>query len=546
GKIYKNIKDKPADEEKIPDNVVYYTTKRYNYGSDMELIFSAGTPATENSPGYRVIIGNLGEHKYNIEEKAQEFTDYKSDLIDAIVSTVGKASVQLDIDLHTLDNEMNVTRLINSILANVGKKLELPIYLDLDDWNTHVQLSLAWDLDLKRFSNSKIMLELKYEQKIIMGLYIHRNSIIVDLTGLGLFSGEIVNSTIVTKVFGMVDGLIKKIGTLDLNDIINDLLKSNGLPTVGTKPEETDKLALGEEVAADGSVATIGEGLAVKDFVKYLTQAIHLENTAIVIDFTSSIINGMLNELAGINLGLNLALNGVFDLFGESLKMGFTVEDITMDLALSLSLGKDVNIPIDFDDVPDWDASSGEKFVTTLLNNLDIGFTIDLANYTGDTVNLENANNKDSVTDNYRSYTRIIIEKVLASGGKKLQDVADGSIAPQGSFLVTLAHINKAMYDDNQSPSKQVTPLVYVVLDHRKTSGQLSLALTSKILTVGPVNVGDTVGTQHIDLPIVSMLAPVIDNLFKSIDGALDGMNKKTNRANLDTMALDSGVSTPV
>ncbi|MDE6361463.1 MAG: hypothetical protein K2L53_00630 [Clostridia bacterium] len=544
GKIYKNIKDKPADEEKIPDNVVYYTTKRYNYGSDMELIFSAGTPATENSPGYRVIIGNLGEHKYNIEEKAQEFTDYKSDLIDAIVSTVGKASVQLDIDLHTLDNEMNVTRLINSILANVGKKLELPIYLDLDDWNTHVQLSLAWDLDLKRFSNSKIMLELKYEQKIIMGLYIHRNSIIVDLTGLGLFSGEIVNSTIVTKVFGMVDGLIKKIGTLDLNDIINDLLKSNGLPTVGTKPEETDKLALGEEVAADGSVATIGEGLAVKDFVKYLTQAIHLENTAIVIDFTSSIINGMLNELAGINLGLNLALNGVFDLFGESLKMGFTVEDITMDLALSLSLGKDVNIPIDFDDVPDWDASSGEKFVTTLLNNLDIGFTIDLANYTGDTVNLENANNKDSVTDNYRSYTRIIIEKVLASGGKKLQDVADGSIAPQGSFLVTLAHINKAMYDDNQSPSKQVTPLVYVVLDHRKTSGQLSLALTSKILTVGPVNVGDTVGTQHIDLPIVSMLAPVIDNLFKSIDGALDGMNNQTNGANSDAMALDSGVAT--
>ncbi|MDE7348413.1 MAG: hypothetical protein K2N53_01995, partial [Clostridia bacterium] len=43
---------------------------------------------------------------------------------------------------------------------------------------------------------------------------------------------------------------------------------------------------------------------------------------------------------------------------------------------------------------------------------------------------------------------------------------------------------------------------------------------------------------------IVSMLAPVIDNLFKSIDGALDGMNNQTNGANSDTMALDSGVAT--
>ncbi|MDE6372574.1 MAG: hypothetical protein K2L61_03410, partial [Clostridia bacterium] len=526
-----NIKDKKDSD---PANVVYYTTKKYNYGSEMKLVFSVGTS------DHRVIVGNLGEHKYPIEQKAQEFTDYKSDLIDAIVSTVGKASVQLDIDLHTLDNEMNVTRLINSILANVGKKLELPIYLDLDDWNTHVQLALAWDLDLTRSSNSKIMLELKYEQKIIMGVYIHRNSIIVDLTGLGLFSGEIVNSSIVTKVFGMVDGLIKNIGNLDLNDIINDLLKSNGLPTVGTKPEDTDKLALGDEVAADGNVATLGEGLEVKDFIKYLTQAIHLENTAIVIDFTSSIINGMLDELVGINLGLNLGLDGVFDLFGDSLDLGFTVEDITMDLSLSLSLGKEVIIPINFDDVPDWDASNGNRFATTLLNNLDIGFTIDLANYTGDTVNLEQSNSGDTVTDNNRMFTRIIIEKVTASSGKRLKDVKNSLVAPQGTFVVTLAHINKAMYDDNQSASAEEKPLVYIVLDHRKTSGQLMLVLTTNLLTIGVFNLGNLMDPQYINLDIVGeVLGPVLDNLIKSIDGTLNGMTNKTEEA----MALDDGIS---
>ncbi|MDE6473657.1 MAG: hypothetical protein K2L70_00965 [Clostridia bacterium] len=532
GKIYRNIKDKPTSSENVDKNIVYYTTKKYNYGSDMKLVFSAGTPE------HRVIVGNLGEHKYPIEQKAQEFIDYKSDLIEAIVNTVGKASVQLDIDLHTLDNEMNLTRLINAILANVGKKLELPISLDLDDWDAHVQLALAWDLDLTRFSNSKIMLELRYEQKVIMGLYIHRNSIIIDLTGLGLFSGEIVNSSIVTKVFGMIDGLIKNIGNLDLNDIINDLLKNNGLPTVGTKPEETDKLALGEEVAKDGSVATIGEGLQIKDFIKYLTQAIHLENTAIVIDFTSSIINGMLNELVGINLGLNLGLNGIFDLFGDSIDLGFTVEDITMDMSLSLSIGKEVTIPINFDDVPDWDASSGRDFARTLLNNLDIGFTIDLANYTNDVVNLH-GQTKYGFIDDYKMYTRIIIEKVTSSSGKKLTGVKGTPVAAQGSFVVTLAHINKAMYNDNKSTAANMKPLVYIVLDHRKTSGQLMLAICSGLVEF-VVDIGDTVGIQYINLDLLGMLGPVIDNLFSTIDGALDGLNNQTAEA----VALNDGVAT--
>ncbi|MDE5756342.1 MAG: hypothetical protein K2I23_04560 [Clostridia bacterium] len=520
GKIYRNIKDKPENEENINPNVVYYTRKEYNYGSNMELVFAAGTAE------HPVIVGNLGEHKYPIKEKAQEFDDYKSDLIDAILTTVGKASVLLDIDLYTLDNEMNLTRLINNVLANAGKKLDLPMSLDLDDWSTHVQLALSWDLDLTRFSNSKISLELKYEQKNILGLYIYRNSIIVDLTGLGLFSGEIVNSTIVTKVFSMVDGLIRNIGNFDLNDIINDLLKNAGLPTVGASPEGTDQLALSEEVAADSGVAMIGENLELKDFIKYLTEAIHLENTAIVINFTSAIINGMLEELVGVNLGINLGLDGKLDLFGDRFELGFTVEDITMDLALSLSLGRDVEIPVDFDDVPDWDATNGERFVTTLLNNLDIGFTIDLANYTNDVVNLHGQTGYGYI-DDYKLYTRIIIEKVTASAGKKLEGVKGTPVAPQGSFLITLGHINKTMYNDNQASGKDMKALVYLVLDHRKTSGQMMLAICSNLVNF-VVDIGEAVGLQYIDLDLVGMLAPVIDNLFSSIDGMLSGNNTES------------------
>ena len=223
--------------------------------------------------------------------------------------------------------------------------------------------------------------------------------------------------------------------------------------------------------------------------------------------------------------------------------MGFTVEDITMDLALSLSIGKDVNIPINFDDVPDWDASSGSRFVTTLLNNLDIGFTIDLANYTNDVVNLH-GQTKYEYIDDYKMYTRIIIEKVTASSGKKLTGVKGTPVAPQGSFVVTLAHINKAMYNDNQSSNASMKPLVYIVLDHRRTSGQLMLAICSGLVNF-VVDIGDTVGIQYIDLDLVGMLGPVIDNLFKSIDDTLGNMSNVA-QASVDgePMALEETTTT--
>lgn len=532
--IFKNILERPSDtNDIIVGNTVYYTTKKYNYGSNMKLVFQAGT---EKFP---VIVGNLGQHKYPIEDKVEDFKNFKSDLVQAIVDTVGKASVALDIDLHTLDNDMNVTKLINSILANFGKKLELPISLDLDDWSSHVQLLLSWNLDLTKASNSKILLELKYEEKNIIGLYIYRNSIIVDLEGLGLFKGEIVNSSIVSKVFGMIDAAIKNIGDLDLNKIINDLLKNAGLPTVGTKPEGDSQVSRANDgVATDGNVPTIGEGLQINDFIAYLTQAIHLEDTAIVIDFTSAIINGMLNELVGLNLGIDLGVNGKFDLFGDSMDLGIHVEDIDMDAKLSLSIGKEVIIPVNFDDAPDWDASSGRNFTNTLLNNLNIGFTIDLANYTNDTVNLQQTVGGNS-TDNYRVFTRIIIEKITDPAGKILTNVGTYLHAPQGAFLVTLAHINKAMYDDNQSSSASMTPMVYVILDHRKSSGQLTLAICTGLVTFLGLDIGNLVGVQNIDLDLVGMLAPVIDNLFTTIDGALDGLGNSLTGGGASTVAAD-------
>ncbi len=95
------------------------------------------------------------------------------------------------------------------------------------------------------------------------------------------------------------------------------------------------------------------------------------------------------------------------------------------------------------------------------------------------------------------------------------------------------------MYNDNKSTDASIKPLVYIVLDHRKTSGQLMLAICSGLVEF-VVDIGDTVGQQYIDLDLLGMLGPVIDDLFSTIDGALDGLNNQS----AETAALSDDVAT--
>ncbi|MDE5616422.1 MAG: hypothetical protein K2I78_01385, partial [Clostridia bacterium] len=163
-----------------------YAYKRYNYinkngvDSGFFLRFEAGTEK------YPIVIGEIpAKDKFDFATKAKEFDQYKSDLIDAIMDTVGTGELDLTLRLLTKDNKMDLTQMINTILASVGKKLDIPINLNLDEWETDVKLLLQWDIDFTSSARSAIRLELQYRGKIIMGVYVYRNNFIINLEGLG-------------------------------------------------------------------------------------------------------------------------------------------------------------------------------------------------------------------------------------------------------------------------------------------------------------------------------------------------------------------------
>lgn len=493
-------------------NKIYYTSdeyarKEYNYGSGMKLSFTAGD--TDNP----IIVGDLGSAKFDMEAKIGEFNAYQSDLIQAIIDTVGKATIRAKIDLETLDNEMNITKLINNILASAGRRLELPINLNLDDWTSYVELVVQWDLDLKNTANSTVVLTLSYEDKQIFGVYIYRNSLMIDLEGLGFFQVEIVNSNIITKLFGALDGIISEIEGLDLNEIINGLLEDSGLPTIpGAGSEEGGNEV--EIASEDEAEAALDD--TTMDIIEYVLQAVGFQDTKITINITAALFAEMINTLAGMNLGMDISLAADLDLFGgNAFNFDIGVEDISAQINMQLAIGEAPVVNIDYDAIPDWDASNGETFTRSLLDNLNIGFTLDIANFTADTIVTKGY---DTEGNPMAIYTRVIIEKLTTS--KTLENTANTITVPKGAFLVTLAQIDKVRYENSDQGT--FTPLIYVVLDYTKTSGQMRIILCKNVINF-VVDLGDYVDIE-VDLDLIGMLADTFNGLFTQIDSALDGI----------------------
>lgn len=502
-----------AEGNKLPcrdkeGNKIYYAPedyarKEYNYGSGMTLSFVAGD---DENP---IKVGDIGDAKFDIAQKIGEFEAYQSDLVQAIIDTVGKATIRAKIDLQTLNNEMNLTKLINNILASAGRRLELPITLDLDDWNSFVELVVQWDLDLKNTANSTVVLTLSYEGKQIFGVYIYRNSLMIDLEGLGFFQVEITNSNIITKLFGALDGIVSDIQGLDLNEIINDLLADSGLPTLPGTGEDgnTDVEIATDEESAEGALDD-----TTMDIIEYVLRAVGFEDTKITINVTAALFAEIINTLAGMNLGMDISLAADLDLFGgNAFNFDIGVEDISAQVNMQLAIGEPPVVNIDYDAIPDWDASNGETFTKALLDNLNIGFTLDIANFTGDT--------EVTKGSNQAMYTRVIIEKLQTS--KTLTNLANTVTVPKGCFLITLAQIDSTRYENSNKGT--MTPLIYVILDYTKPSQQMTLHICSGVINL-VVDIGNTIGALSFDLDLVGMLSGTFDNLFAQIDGALDGI----------------------
>lgn len=468
---------------------------------ELELAIYVGTPE------YPLVVGEVRDKLSDrIDEVNKEVDKYTSDLVKAIVDTIGVMDIQIEMDLSTFDSHIDFAKIINNILVSQGQYLDLPIDMYLDDWNSISTLSIRWKLDLENVLASKLLIEFKYGEKDIISLGVANGDIVINLEGLGLFSFKITNSNLVTLLVGFLDDLVAKIGNLDLTDIINGLLKP------GTQDAAVSEAMIANEIATSLAMAdggqTAGEGDATMDLIMKLLKGVSATDVSLYVDIAAETIENILGTLAGISLGfdvdLDLALNMVDGEIALGLDLGGLSQVVDFNAKLKLKVGAEANEggTVDWEvdtSVLDINAQNGETFARTLLDRLNIALSIDILNSNID-------------TGGANKYLCLNVEKL--STQKVLPNTKDNKTAPAGSFLVTVLLVDSQGDFDNTNSTSNSSPLVYIVLDY--AAGKMHIYLAQGQLQL-VVDLGDYVAVS-VDLDLVNMLAPVFQGLIDQID----------------------------
>lgn len=476
-----------------------------------------GTPQYPLTVGY--VRDKLNQTKQRVEAEVDEYTD---DLIKAIVDTVGVLSLDITLDMETFDSHIDFTKIINNILISQGKYLDLPIDLYLDDWASVSSVSLKWDLDLETITNSKLLIEFNYGEKSILSIGITGGEIVLDLSGLGLFSFKLTNSSLVNLIMGYVDKMIADIGDLNLSDIINGLL---------TPEEDLQVDEVAGEIAAGLNLADGDEGDSTTDLIVMILSGVRAENVSLFVDITSETIDHIFKSLLGIGLGFDVNVDLKLDMLNGEIKLGLGLSDVvTLDATLKLQVGAlDNEIFIDTT-VSDIDTSDGYTMAKTMLDSLDIALSIDVL-----------SNNVDTGGSN--KYLRLSVNKLKSQ--RTLNDVPNTPTVAANALLVTIAKVNSEGDFNDTTSTSNTNSIAYLALDYN--IGKMSVYLVKGNISLLDmvINLGVDLDISF-DLDLVGTLGELFEGLLADLDkAALEAQGISVNDVSeSEPLALADGDAT--
>ena len=471
-----------------------------------------------------------------------------------ILQTVETSRIALEMDLHTIDSQMNLTQIINNILASQGQRLNLPIDLYIDTWNPVVTLVVEWDLDITEDgyigSNAVINVSLVYEGKELIGVALDKGDAILKLDGLGLFNINLTGSPLIKTLMTMIENEITKAQGTELGELIDGLLN-----TIDGSEQAIDVAALSEDASGteggDTSGDTSGETGGgegettpekptnpLEPWLQALLRSISANNTTLFVKLTTDIVDEVIRGLAGFSLGIDIGLGVELDVVDGKLLLDLAINDnITLGAELALAIGQDavdklmltqeeinagnhytINVGTDASII---DGTDGASIAKGLLDNLNLNLSLDIRNRTFE-------------TDGGFRYLRVSIEKVRT---QKMLANTGGKTAPAGTFLITVGQVNEAQYKDTQGG---MDGLIYAVFDYNASTISI-YAKTGWIRVLsGLVDVGSILNDQNLNIKIgdndgdgtieanagegvIGMIGTLLDGLISDLENSVNG-----------------------
>ena len=503
---------------------------------------------------YPIAIGMTDDLKSDLTEKTSaiknSLTEYREDIVALILQTVETSRIALEMDLHTIDSQMNLTQIINNILASQGQRLNLPIDLYIDTWNPVVTLVVEWDLDITEDgyigSNAVINISLVYEGKELIGVALDKGDAILKLDGLGLFNINLTDSPLIKTLMTMIQNKITEAQGTELGELIAGLLN-----TIDGSEQAIDVAALSEDISGTEGGDTSGDTSGdegettpekpvnpLEPWLQALLRSISANNTTLFVKLTTDIVDEVIRGLAGFSLGIDIGLGVELDVVDGKLLLDLAINDnITLGAELALAIGQDavdklmltqeeiaagnhytINVGTDASII---DGTSGASIAKGLLDNLNLNLSLDIRNRTFE-------------TDGGFRYLRVSIEKVRT---QKMLANTGGKTAPAGTFLITVGQVNEAQYNDTQGG---MDGLIYAVFDYNASTISI-YAKTGWIRVLsGLVDVGSILNDQNLNIKIgdndgdgtieanagegvIAMIGTLLDGLISKLENSVNG-----------------------
>lgn len=396
------------------------------------------------------LIGTSDLTKENVLASIGNIDEYGSDALSIVNSLLSDFSAKVKLDLSTIDTTVNLTNLINNVLAVSGQSLNLPLSLDFSNYNGLFTLNFAIHQGDTTLDNRLLLELITPEGDVLISAYIYDGKTYVDLSKIGFMKFAIIN--------------------VDLFDYVRSLITSGVSAASGV-----DGGAVSSEVS---NVISNLNGEVVID----------LDNTSISAVIKSEFLLALMRSLM-FDAGVDVDVSANVDMSGM---MNATLDAGFVALELNIVAGKESDDPIDISEInkleyTEVDALNAEALVEGIINAQNFNLMLDLYN-----------NNCDT---EFNKETRIVLRKANASQGS-YETLSNGLQAPYNSIVLGIY--------DNWNNLDNGNVLIWGVLDIN--GGKVHVKGTSKWFDYWVAD--GTAVDIPIDMDIKGLLVGMLLGLF--------------------------------
>lgn len=477
---------------------------------------------------FGVDVNALGNY---LKQKANAYKDYNDDLIATLKETLGNNSIKADVTIESQASKVDMNSLIAGILKTAGVDLNIPVNLYFDEMNYQLELLVNWDINSR-----KLLMEInilgKINKKTLIGLYGDSNDLYIALGGVGLVDLRVKGSPLVPLLFNKLDEALAGINPIVISDILEDLFAGKDLS------EESANVNSGETQPLDGeNASTLAGG---NDLIRYLLSSLKITDSKAVADITSDIMAQIMRAL-GIDIDFVFEAGVGVDLAGDKIEGYVNIgSDSQIGLVLGLN-GKPTRfLPSDLSTYITIDAENGAQdggqVVKEFIDGFDFAFSLDLMSATVGTL----VDSSRGVT-----YTRVEIKKVTGVVALDNHSMTAGAAGKSGILLSVLS-VSEEEYNSHGSGTTKA--MMHVYLDYSAGSATLYLCpgwFEIKVILGIPVDITTYLKSMTLQLDLLNMLAPTVENLIKQVNDAANNLgNEETPEETPPSQDTGSGEET--